>query len=1137
MENDHVFCTICGAWINFHDGTPLSEDLPWSSEVRAIRTRSYVHDAFVTGVGYLNSYQEVIADRDEALRYTSPEVQPEAHRLRYASRAYWAFPIHDACWLLLLSRVDPDGRIGAGRIAQHLFSLLYNTPTDGSRTLRFNHNYRGAVVIQQESRRGYPVNVGLQVALHLRADPSEEFDFDPDIGPGAGKLVANMSALEIGNLNPGSAQDGFKELPSEIVLMILEGLPSSSVSNLRLASRYVAAVSHTPLLPQSFWASRFTRDNEMGFTFASRMHIMPAELVDWRQLYINTKTMLMSREVYPGLYNRFRIWQILDRIVPAIGLRLANEKHISKSPYSGKPARLDSLHSKGVVVGALTYEYSGSGSDESQNQATVDLVAGCRLFERQFLSLSKLTCSDEAVDLGVSLVTYDEKTHVCGFRLITQARTLAEVEHARVGFINMNNEQLIRLNAADVLERVAVHTSMSGIVGLRFDITGQNDIRSESVGNIDILDTGSGIAQLTFGAAWKKASFLVGIDACKMVSFQLLGQDSNATVPRDETSASPNDAQTVYVWNPSAPPEVPDWHPEAIDSPQSFNLCLDMDFGGSDGQLLRSLSAVNVFMGEFPRVFFGMSFVYVDGTEKFYGRREEPVQSIKFPCVLQTFPLSGEKGELINKVEIDYDKWDDTIQELMLSTNFGRSKIFRLRGAQSCADEKPEKRVLTPAPNKVISALCVKLRTPVLYIRDLAVRCVDSMIEEDLQATTSTTNDSHSIPLTKDVLVSANEMMAHAGGHVFDAANVEGLRTIRVSSGKSGYSRGPQHISGIQLEYEDTAVPLVLGQWIHEVGLLELAEDERLIEISTWHDFTNRYSRVKLGPTVKLRFVTSKGVTKEFPPGPVAEGLVYMEYRENLYQELHGFLWGCNYQWDHVRVLYRPRPPMGGKSLIYSPAQTNVPEWVVRDRVFLQEVGPDGGSDAVNTVEVSFKFLSSVPSGITFSYMSGRKRTLGALGEKPLREELQEDEKLTVLNIGVFRNHSIGSISFHTDKGRELVFVHEKDRLKPIHIIQRTERHILQRGVNISTNTSTSTSASASSANTDGGGGSEDGKGGRTKQRPARGPRAAPVAKDRIYEMPSSAVAFAGLWTQKTRGDGSLKYPLLGPIFEAESVE
>jgi hypothetical protein len=144
---------------------------------------------------------------------------------------------------------------------------------------------------------------------------------------------------------------------------------------------------------------------------------------------------------------------------------------------------------------------------------------------------------------------------------------------------------------------------------------------------------------------------------------------------------------------------------------------------------------------------------------------------------------------------------------------------------------------------------------------------------------------SHQIPITPLILKSAKEMLAYQGGFAFTSAILTGVRAIHLSTGANDFSRGTHHISGLRFVYEDSDLPVVLGQWITEVACLELEHGERLTEITTWHDFTNRFARVKFGPTIGIRFVTSKGVVKEFLQQHV-EDKVRLQYRENPYENL-----------------------------------------------------------------------------------------------------------------------------------------------------------------------------------------------------------------------------------------------------------
>lgn len=200
---------------------------------------------------------------------------------------YWCFPFHEVCWQLLLHRARAvNEALNPSRIAPHLFALFYNMPggatievADGRVRSLFDYAPRG-------------------VRDYSDFDPDEDFDF---LIPKPEQLSSPPLAMS------GLAEnhDIFARLPSEIILLVIEHMPTASLSSLRLASRSVAAVSQPELLDQSFWHSRFQNENEMAFVFANREFILPPSPIDWRQLYCCATQML--RNGSSGLRNRRRI--------------------------------------------------------------------------------------------------------------------------------------------------------------------------------------------------------------------------------------------------------------------------------------------------------------------------------------------------------------------------------------------------------------------------------------------------------------------------------------------------------------------------------------------------------------------------------------------------------------------------------------------------------------------------------------------------------------------------------------------------------------------------------------------------------------------------------------------------------------
>lgn len=469
------------------------------------------------------------------------------------------------------------------------------------------------------------------------------------------------------------------------------------------------------------------------------------------------------------------------------------------------------------------------------------------------------------------------------------------------------------------------------------------------------------------------------------------------------------------IWSPSTPPRRnPGWKSPEAWPPQSFNLCLHVDFGGSDGELLKSLTMVNLFMGEYPHVMLGISFVHNDGSEKIIGRKSYRDRSAEsYPCVVQSFPVAGGEGEVIQQIETSFSRRSDIIQAICLRTNFNRSMIFRLYGANSYDEDETTSTAMIAPPGQAISGLFIRLKSPGSQVRDLVADYTEC---ESPQHTQGLSEARASFTSAIPRLDHAKDIMAYIGGFAFGAADLKHLRQIRLSTGADDLSRTTGEISGLQLEYADGKHPRVIGQWIKEYASLELDAGERLIEITSWHGIVNRFSRFKVGPIVGMAFVTSKGKNMIRLRRKPFEDTVCLKHRENPYEQLSTIAWGYNYKWDHVRVLYTPRSEKQSMQLFMSPLSREVPQFTVRERIFLDEVDMDGDPDEVQTITLTFRPMSDEPSGLTFTYSSGKTQTIGCTGERPIDQRLAVGEKLTRLDIGVLRGNRLGSIAVSLHK-------------------------------------------------------------------------------------------------------------------------
>ncbi len=218
---------------------------------------------FLTNSGYISGftlvarargadpYDDDVAADDVAADAATPS-RMEYHTLLHFSREYWAFPFHEFCWKLLLSRLGRRHGSPVMRtetVATYLFGLFHALPWADSGAFIPDHRYHGAMDLRHNA-----INRRL-----LLADPARQVSIElgPDIRPLEQKDTAPARGAH--------SSDIFSCLPTELIHQLLGCLSSEDVCNARLSSRSIAAVSAEDGLPPSFWASRFDHDMEMEF--------------------------------------------------------------------------------------------------------------------------------------------------------------------------------------------------------------------------------------------------------------------------------------------------------------------------------------------------------------------------------------------------------------------------------------------------------------------------------------------------------------------------------------------------------------------------------------------------------------------------------------------------------------------------------------------------------------------------------------------------------------------------------------------------------------------------------------------------------------------------------------------------------
>ncbi|KAI1462915.1 uncharacterized protein F4812DRAFT_448723 [Daldinia caldariorum] len=1090
MSNKSRFCPLCDilvdVWLNPHDNLTVANPdyrLNWLQAVRALRTKRGFDEPFITGVGWLDIEGNVISPLNYDSYYYDYEPHQDlhrdfaTHRVGYPQREpaeYWCYVIHDACWDLLRDRVNHYRQVSVNDLARHLFALLINTPVSvESETLAPGHDYGHASQFHLrdgELSSSYFTRVNSTSYSFITGDITEEFVPDEESLDDEVKsfhaYLANSCVIHRGY----SVSDPFLLLPRELIVLILTHLPSRDVCNLRLASRHTASLSPPELLDQTFWSSRFDPDFEMGFVFAGPSNPRPRGPTDWRTLYLKAKGALRS-DLFHGFRNRRRIYHIFQHITDSLYVRLQNDSGLDE-PLCRNPAHFPQQ----TVFAEASFYPSNANSTES-------LSLGCRLFRRQDFLWPHHSGSIPQ-RLRASFVYSNGKSYISGFRLL--GADPSSLVYCKAGLINLRNEHEIFLEPHSSVKHIEAAMEAKGLVGLRLHIQGSQGPYAISIGNMELPDPRTGICTLIPGCSTECVGFHLAFDACKIISISLIEK------PAASTQSYIEKFDPTEIWNPCIPKFFPEW-PSIPCSPRGFNLCLNMNFGGTNGQLLRSLVRIDALMGNYPSVFVGILFSYVDGSERFYGRKSfrNSLNDLgDTPAIRQGFPIDGPGGEVMTKIAVNY--CSDAISAITVTTGLGREMQFRLYGKEYVEGAEQDGYVLQAKPGMCFTTFYAKAQSPLGHFRNFSARC--QVLNKDSQLFPEKAAVTHYVPITSETLSSAEDMLTYSGGFAITTAVLSRLRKVRVSVGDMEETGSPRRITGLWLEYYDCAIPIIVGQWVNEIGSFEIPLGDRISEVITWHDYPNQYKEIKYGSLRKLQIRTAHGIAKEFEEDH-RNAEICLEYRENPYEYLSSIVWGYNHQWDHIRVFHTSKTDRPSSRLLMGSAGYLLPSWSVAQRAFMQDTCEDGSPNPVVAIQVTYRNVTNELVGICFIHEDGRSVTLGIGLKEAKIIPISPDDKLARVEIGGTRQNHILYMNFLTTSGQKIDF--------SVLSLEKINRRVTKRTVFILDRSC---------------------------------PDQLGVAGAKLCQIPEGAGVLTGFWTVPRRR-GGLRYGRFGPIFESSSED
>lgn len=283
------------------------------------------YEANLSGIGFSESGLFLIADKpgSEDVRgvflnrssnfgerwYSIPNIAEEGDQTR------WGFAFHHGCWDIF----NLANQISTPSI-QTTFDVLRSFPVDllgdtTSSAVNFGHNY-GLWAYSNGPELSY-IGEDLHPFVYYAHDTHEPWWQMPWRDPKSIPEIQDFISKDSGSTTVNSileskicstvrqqtlATDRLCSLPLEILLSVLQLLPSHDVLSAKLASRSFAEVN----LPNSFWKTRFSPGYEFDFIFDTTYNQKRADPMNWKLLYTLVKSLLKRPEVI----NRRRVWKL-----------------------------------------------------------------------------------------------------------------------------------------------------------------------------------------------------------------------------------------------------------------------------------------------------------------------------------------------------------------------------------------------------------------------------------------------------------------------------------------------------------------------------------------------------------------------------------------------------------------------------------------------------------------------------------------------------------------------------------------------------------------------------------------------------------------------------------------------------------
>ncbi|KAF5604794.1 hypothetical protein FPCIR_646 [Fusarium pseudocircinatum] len=891
----NIRCALCGIGIpRPHAQQVDQQDRLWFREIFAVKRQEGQSHFSLTPLGY---------SQDGSLE-PHPVIQPDE-----------GFFIHQACWPIYRDKMSLESglRYETEQILQVLFDFQQSMPSNRDGWISYL------------CPRNEPGVFGNEAAIFLATFPDDYYrgcDFlkaDPSVSVTRPALYSLVDGGTYGANDAQTSSDLFSKLSTEMNHCIINLLDNVSFCNLRLASRTVVSLSKPADLPQTFWASRFHHDHEMDFF---PMEYKRTET--WRDLYFNLKYALKDGSKTGHTQNRLRIWRGLGMITPYLMAMLDQRPRLDNTARCRKELAL--------IGYEMTQETQGFGGDPGANPSGDIHVKGSRYL--------KLRLSGAWISVTTGRV--DGRTYILGFRV----RNRDHVEKYRIGLINTNSETELLINPSDRVIALKVATTFGGIVGLAFRIKDElGGVDWKIVGKVDKPDDYVGITLLKPQNGPYISGLLLGLDACKVVSIQVVEKLGDATAVDRPRCSGPQ-----HVWHPAPPqPDVVAIFDPAIHEPA---FIFNMDFGGPSGSLLPLLTRVTIFYDDINYTIKGFGFYYTDGTEREFGFREVLSNCRLRDTALElSLPIDGPAGERIiglSDIDTHLPGWPSKKAQILHHGEPVTGFLAQVR--------------MIPLDGSLVSLGLVHLD----YL--------DS-----------------SLPMSRSTW--PNRYEGHQGPS--NSVCLNNVKRVGISCGREGRSRLPEHVSGFRFEFWDKSPPVYVGQWFKEIGHLDVCEGERITSFTFWNELVGcayHNGRTAKFSGVRIEKSGPEPNAVEVHPGP-HRNMHETCFTENRFERLDSLVWEVFHSHDSANVEVKPSP-LANRCLS---TKLHIREEVCTksDKVFWEIEDGKGGWTSVSQIAAFFNPDTKGLCGMEFTYKDNQIRRGGYTEGVKTTYKVKRYEKIT----------------------------------------------------------------------------------------------------------------------------------------------